>query len=102
MEIQKAQGREERLELEATGQSQKDERRQLNNRDEDNMAVVWRENLESHQENMKSWVEDLENWQTTLGGGEEPLRKRVIIAFFVVFVIAVMLIVLVLYIRDIA
>ena len=104
MEIQKAQGREERVEVEATGQKQNEERRQLILKDieEESRAVAWRENLESHQENTKSWMEDLEGWQRTLGGGEEPLRKSVITAFCVGIVITFMLIVLVLYIRDVA
>ena len=100
--LNKDKEKEDKLEVAAKHQKPKDGRRQLQDREEEKISLAWQENLESHQENMKSWVEDVEEWQQTLGAGEDPLRKAVIFAFFVVIIITVMLIALVLYIRDLA
>ena len=69
---------------------------------EESLTVAWQENRENHHENTTSWVEDLEDWQRTLGAREDPLKKGVIVAFLVVIIIAVVMIVLVKYIRNVA
>ena len=69
---------------------------------EESLTNAWQENRENHHENSTSWVEDLEDWQRTLGAREDPLKKGVIVAFLVIIIIVVVFIVLVKYIRDVA
>ena len=68
---------------------------------EESLTVAWQESREVHQENTTSWMEDLEEWQRTLGAREDPLKKGVIVAFLVVIIIVVVMIVLVKYIRNV-
>ena len=93
--------KEERLELKATGQKTKEDRRQLQEPEEEETSLAWLENPETQQEITKSWVEDLEEWQQTLGAGEDPLRKGTIFACLLLVIITVMVILLFIYIRDV-
>ena len=94
--------KEERPELEATVKKLKSVRRQWQELKEEELSLAWQESLENQQENTRSWVEDLDEWHKTLGAAEDPLRKTVILAFFLVVIITVMIVLFIVFIRDVA